>query len=179
MPRCPVCKTSCTVMPYERVPIHHCGSCGGYWVNPNKLDIICERRELNMPEPVKQAMMNRADQANSTDELFCISCGCEMVKERFKYWDDIQIDRCPKCNMIWLDAGELEKCQIYWEYMQDHPEAWGDNNIHERRAMVDAALTQRKAELADERENAAWRRQRLRARGSFGSFGSILGGLFG
>jgi hypothetical protein len=35
-------------------------------------------------------------------------CGCDtkMVEEAFR---DILIDRCPGCNGVWLDPGELEK----------------------------------------------------------------------
>lgn len=170
MPRCPVCKTQCTVMTYERVPLHHCGSCGGYWVSPNKLDVICDRREVQMPGPVQHAMMDLADASNTVDELFCISCGSPMRKAQFKYWDDIQIDHCPKCRMIWLDAGELEKCQIYWEYMQDHPEAWGDTNVLERKAMIESALIERKAQLQDTRELAEEFRRRTRSGAGFTLF---------
>jgi hypothetical protein len=36
----------------------------------------------------------------------CLSCGTKMEK---KIGDGIIIDKCPKCNAVWLDGGELEK----------------------------------------------------------------------
>ena len=45
-----------------------------------------------------------------------------MVKQQFRDWHEIIIDQCPRCSAIWLDPGELEKIQIYWEYAQDHPD---------------------------------------------------------
>ena len=52
----------------------------------------------------------------------CLRCGVIMHKEQFKDWPEIVIDRCGQCQAIWLDPGELEKIQIYWEYAQDHPD---------------------------------------------------------
>ncbi len=152
MPRCPLCKDKCTPIKYENVPVHHCGNCGGYWVTKIKLDRICELREIEMPEAVKQKMMDIADESNSTQKLWCHSCGCEMVKEQFKYWDDIQIDHCPRCDGIWLDRGELEKCQVYWEYLQDHPEQWEGQEVIERKALLEAQFQQRHADVMGQAE---------------------------
>ncbi|MBN2448405.1 MAG: zf-TFIIB domain-containing protein [Phycisphaerae bacterium] len=177
MPRCPVCKDQCFPLKYENVPIFQCGTCGGHWVDKVKLDRICAIREVEMPDAVKQKMMDIADESNSAQKLWCLSCGTEMVKEQFKYWDDIQIDRCPKCNRIWLDRGELEKCQIYWEYMQDHPEEWEGKNLIERKALLDAEFAARRAALKDEAESA---RDRARSMGSLRYYGiaNILRNLF-
>ncbi len=149
MPRCPVCRTQMDRIRYERVPVHNCGSCGGHWVEKPRLDLILARREVQMPEPVKQKMMEIAEESNTTQKLICLTCAKEMVKEQFKHWAEIQLDRCPKCNGIWLDRGELEKCQIYWEYVQDHPEEWENADLAARKALLDAEWANRKAELRD------------------------------
>src|SRR5690606_6806859 len=115
MPHCPVCRVQADPISYEGVRIYNCGQCGGHWLSDARLDVILERRDVAMPEPVRQKMMDLADASHTSDTLLCMTCGREMRKERFKYWDDIQLDRCPKCNGLWLDRGELEKCQIYWE----------------------------------------------------------------
>jgi Zn-finger nucleic acid-binding protein len=117
--RCPVCKTPTDLIQYERIPVYNCGSCGGYWVTKAKLDLILMRREVQMPEAVQKKMIEIANASNSTAQLCCLTCGSVMKRGRFKRWPDIQIDVCPKCQHIWLDRGELEKCQIYWERAQD------------------------------------------------------------
>jgi uncharacterized protein len=122
MPRCPVCKTQTELIKYENVPIHSCGSCGGHWLSELKLGAIVERRDVAMPDAVKRKMVELADASNSTGELWCLGCGTAMAKEFFRGWPRIQLDRCPKCQGLWLDRGELEKCQIFWEYVRDHPE---------------------------------------------------------
>lgn len=175
MPRCPVCKIQCAPTKYENVPVSQCGQCGGYWVSKIKLDRICALRDIQMPEPVRQKMMDIADAHNSTKTLYCLTCGTEMLKEQFKYWDDIQVDFCPKCEGLWLDCGELEKCQIYWEYLEDNRDNWAGREAAERKALLLAKLESRKAELAMERETARERAYQTRRIGMPG----LLWGLFG
>lgn len=174
MPRCPKCKTQAAQIKYENVPIYHCGDCGGHWLtNPQRLELILERREVVMPEPVKQKMMDIADASDSKGVLWCMPCAKEMIKEQFKHWPEIQIDRCPKCGGIWLDQGELEKCQIYWEYAQDHPEEWEGQSLIERKALLNAEWQKRKSELRDRADRTSMFSRHM----SYGS-GSIAMMLF-
>ena len=172
MARCPVCKTQTQLIKYENVPVQSCGSCGGHWLTDAKLDVILKRRDVVMPEPVQQRMMDIADASDSKGVLCCMMCGTEMVKQQFKFWSEITLDRCPKCNGLWLDRGELEKCQIYWEYAQDHPEQWEGRELAEREALLDAQWKQRRHEIKDRAERAkTWARSTGRL--------SMFHGLFG
>ncbi|MFO0839782.1 MAG: zf-TFIIB domain-containing protein [Phycisphaerae bacterium] len=144
MPRCPACKTQALPIEYEGMRIYHCGDCGGHWLSPGRLDVILARRNVEMPEAVRQAFMDLAERLNRPQKLWCMTCGVEMLKEPFRFWDDIQIDRCPKCNGVWLDCGELEKCQIYWEYMIDHPDEWTRQDAYVRKALLETQLDMRK-----------------------------------
>jgi Zn-finger nucleic acid-binding protein len=153
MPRCPKCKTVADPVIYEDVRIYHCGGCGGHWLTQARLDVILRRREVEMPEAVKQKMMDLADDSNTVERLMCFTCGKTMIREQFKHWEDIQIDRCPKCDGLWLDRGELEKCQIYWEYAQDHPELQ-DTDLIERKALLDMEWQRRRQETRDRVQRA-------------------------
>lgn len=159
MPRCPLCKTQADLIKYEGVPIYNCGSCGGHWITKARLDVILARRQVVMPDPVKQKMIEIADASNSTQKLWCMTCGKDMLKEQFRYWPEIQIDCCPKCGGIWLDRGELEKCQIYWEYLQDHPDEWECMNTAARKALLEAELAQRRRDCENERERIKYLRR--------------------
>jgi len=154
MPRCPVCMVKTDMIKYEGVPVYNCGSCGGHWVTASRLDVILARREIVMPDPVKVKMISIADEADSKDTLWCWSCGKEMEKSQFKFWPDIQIDHCPKCHGIWLDRGELEKCQIYWEYMKDHPDSQQAKDAR-RIADLQARWATRKRRLGEKVEGVA------------------------
>jgi Zn-finger nucleic acid-binding protein len=174
-----VCRIQADPISYEGVRIYNCGSCGGHWLTDARLDVILGRRELDMPEAVKQKMMDIADAANSSERLFCMTCGRHMVKEAFKYWDDILIDRCQKCDGIWLDRGELEKCQIYWEYAQDHPEQWENADMVARKAMLCAELEQRRAKARIDTAEAQERPFGVRRGSGARGLGLILGSIFG
>jgi Zn-finger nucleic acid-binding protein len=178
MPRCPKCKTQLAPIGYEGVRIYNCDGCGGHWLSQARLDVILRRRELEMPEAVKQKMMDLADASNAVERLTCFTCGKPMIREPFKYWEDIQIDRCAKCEGIWLDRGELEKCQIYWEYAQDHPEEWQNAPELERKALLELEWQKRRDESRALRESAA----AARYGGNLASSRAIaraLTGLFG
>jgi Zn-finger nucleic acid-binding protein len=162
------------------VAIYNCGDCGGHWLSEARLDVIVKRREYQLPEPVKQKMLEIADASDTAGALMCLTCGRKMVKEQFKHWPDIQIDRCPKCDGIWLDRGELEKCQIYWEYAQDHAEEWEESDLVARRALLEARLQNRRAELRQEIEEAKeTARYGGYGRGGVGRFVRMLTSVFG
>jgi acetyl-CoA carboxylase beta subunit len=54
----------------------------------------------------------RAEQARLTEDaerkshyMRCPKCGGHMVTEEFQR---VQVDRCPDCHGLWLDAGEID-----------------------------------------------------------------------
>jgi len=149
--RCPKCKVLMQRIEYEDVPIRLCGECGGTWLSELSLKAIMHKRQQRLPEPVQQKFLDLADRSDSKEELACLSCGKIMTKQAFMDWDDIVIDRCAGCGGIWLDPGELEKIQIYWEYAQDHPELVNWSAL-ERKALAEAQLAVRKAELRERAE---------------------------
>jgi len=159
--RCPKCKVQTVLVRYEGAAVRMCGQCGGHWVSPIALKAISNRRDTEFNEAVKEQFLRMAERSNSTETLLCMGCGKYMVKERFKDWDDIVIDRCPGCGGIWLDPGELEKIQIYWEHFQDHPEQ-SDMDTLARRALLEAELAQRRR---DEEQAAEDLREVARRRG--------------
>lgn len=162
MPRCPVCRIAIDLIKYEGVPVYNCGTCGGYWLTGARLDLILARREVVMPDAVQVKMIALAEASDSQTELWCWTCGKAMVREPFKHWNEIQLDRCPKCGGLWLDRGELEKCQIYWEYMQDHPDS-EEAQRAEKLGLLNSRWAVRKARLEDKIDRLS--DTRIRAQG--------------
>ncbi|MFQ6048068.1 MAG: zf-TFIIB domain-containing protein [Phycisphaerae bacterium] len=144
--RCPNCKVKTEPVSYEDVRVQMCGQCGGYWVDPLALKRILQSRQQQWPEPVKDRFIEMAEQSNTSRTILCLRCGLQMNKQQFKDWDDIVIDQCPRCQLIWLDPGELEKIQIYWEYAQDHPDADYLDAV-EKKAALQIQWQQRQARL--------------------------------
>lgn len=151
MTRCPKCKVPTTRIEYEGAGVRMCGQCGGTWVTPIALKAIANRRQVAFTEAVKERFVQMADESNATEQLICMRCGKTMIKEHFKEWDDIVIDRCAKCGGIWLDPGELEKIQIYWEYFQDHPEESNMDAIA-KKAVLTEHLRQRKRDIEEAKQ---------------------------
>lgn len=155
MARCPVCKIQIERIPYEGVGVHHCGKCGGYWLTKISLDAVLHRRELVMPPAVQAQMLKLAEESNTIRKLVCLVCGVEMLKTPFKQWTVVQLDRCPRCDGLWFDRGELEKCQLIWERYQDDPDAADPTGVLRRKAEIDAELTRQKSERALLRDEIA------------------------
>lgn len=53
----------------------------------------------------KQRQKREADQARA-NAIQCPKCDGTLLEITH---EDVQIDRCDKCNGVWLDAGELER----------------------------------------------------------------------
>ncbi len=68
-----------------------------------------------------------------------------MTKERFHPMIPVQIDRCPKCDYVWLDAGEQDLLlRLYRALMTDD-----DPAVAEKRAKLARLDTLRSAALSD------------------------------
>ncbi len=57
-----------------------------------------ERKRLELARLAKDA-------ERKSHYLRCPKCGGNLVTEQF---NRVQVDRCPECHGLWLDAGELE-----------------------------------------------------------------------
>jgi Zn-finger nucleic acid-binding protein len=157
MPRCPVCKTPTDLIRYEHVPVYNCGTCGGHWLTPSKLNVILRRQEVLMPPAVRQKMDDLARAANSARKLNCLSCGVTMQKRQMGWARGLALDQCPRCESIWLDQGELEKLQIAWEDLQarlvkkqGQPPGDADLRAIEQAALFDADCVARRDEIREQ-----------------------------
>ena len=57
-------------------------------------------------ELIEQMRAKRAEAERQASAIQCPKCEGTLDELTF---DEIQIDRCNKCNGVWLDAGELEQ----------------------------------------------------------------------
>ncbi|HXT33673.1 MAG TPA: zf-TFIIB domain-containing protein [Vicinamibacterales bacterium] len=39
----------------------------------------------------------------------CVNCGARMLTDWYYGPSNIVIDTCPACDLVWLDAGELQR----------------------------------------------------------------------
>jgi Zn-finger nucleic acid-binding protein len=118
---CPRDKQELEPATYEsHITVHKCPCCGGMWLDKGELEEIEEivgndyTRELSrIPDFIGNAF-EMAKQLNSRD-ISCPACGSLTESTEYAYCSQVVIDRCPGCGGIWLDKGELEAIEIFYE----------------------------------------------------------------
>lgn len=119
--KCPRDQQELKAETYEgHVTVHTCPECGGMWLDKGELEEIEEimehdyRDELaRIPDFIGNAF-EMARQLNSHG-ISCPSCGSKTESTEYAYCSQVVIDRCPECGGIWLDKGELEAIEIFYE----------------------------------------------------------------
>jgi Zn-finger nucleic acid-binding protein len=139
MPRCPSCFVPLARAMESGVKQHTCPNCFGHWMNTLALTRLV-RLGVNEPE-AEVSLVDLAETVAASDNrqaVRCAECEKEMMKDSFHPMIPVRIDKCRKCNTVWLDAGEYALLRaLYRELMtSDDPE------IVRRREKVATALAQ-------------------------------------
>jgi Zn-finger nucleic acid-binding protein len=113
--KCPACKSPLREKGAGGMTLDVCyGGCGGIWFDAAELERVSARAAATLHTiwnvPVIQMKL--------TEPRPCPRCP-EQILER-KWFSDsqkVEIDQCPKCGGVWLDAGEFTR--IYEELKGD------------------------------------------------------------
>lgn len=119
--KCPRDEQELKPATYEgHITVHTCSLCGGMWLDKGELEEIEEiighdyRAELSrIPDFIGNAF-EMARQLNSRN-IPCPACGAITESTEYAYCSQVVIDRCPECGGVWLDKGELEAIEIFYE----------------------------------------------------------------
>jgi len=65
-----------------------------------------ERRKQALAEQQPPADVEASQQQVAVSQFRCPKCGASLVEMHYK---GIEIDKCSRCEGIWLDSGELER----------------------------------------------------------------------
>ena len=112
---CPDCSGQLTSILYEGVDINQCSKCKGILLDEQKLNKIETSREETISRKIKH---NKSRSHESS--LSCPTCNIQMQKSKYGKYTPKTIDKCPQCNNIWLDEGELEDIQVAHEMYEDN-----------------------------------------------------------
>ena len=149
VPRCPVCKTVLTRIEDEGIRSQTCGGCFGTWIGKMQLTRLVRQP---LPSALAQVPLEElaalVTESNTKRILQCPECGLSMKKVRFHDLVPVNLDRCPKCESFWLDAGELSLLRrLYAELMQsDDPRI---TRLREKIGQANIAWAERRAHLAN------------------------------
>jgi len=113
--QCPDCSGQLTPTLYEGVNIHYCSKCNGRLLDEKKLQKIETTREVSISR-------NKEHSKSTSHESLriCPACNVQMQKSKYGKYTPWTIDKCPQCNNIWLDEGELEDIQVVYEMYEDN-----------------------------------------------------------
>lgn len=118
---CPMDGTPLVTEIYETdIEVDVCPRCGGMWLDKGELEAIQQTVErdysealLSVPDTVKASQ--RASKQMSRPMLSCPGCKQEMSRKEYGYGSQVVIDLCAACGGIWLDRGELEELEVFFE----------------------------------------------------------------
>ncbi len=124
--KCPVDHNKLSEKEYERtIMVDQCNSCQGMWMDQWELKAIQANKgkyyqeELKeLPNLIQQSYLQALEKQRPSIE--CPKCnenGKHVTMERREhgYCSQIMIDVCHDCQGIWLDKGEIEALEIFFE----------------------------------------------------------------
>jgi Zn-finger nucleic acid-binding protein/uncharacterized protein YxjI len=114
---CPVCQNALRKTTYEGTNIYPCGQGCGTFLGRRNLRLIEESREESI---LMSAVPKAGDDRGSIKA--CPKCRGEMSKRNYGELNTTVIDYCGSCQGIWLDPGELERIQVFYEAANDFSE---------------------------------------------------------
>ena len=116
---CPVCcSTQLKPIAYESQEIDHCQRCGGIWFDEGELlevvNSLLAKGKID-PQTVKEAYRDKLISTKKMEGIKrkCPRCLVEMDLNNYSYDSNIIIDKCPSCDGIWADAGEMRSVAKY------------------------------------------------------------------
>jgi Zn-finger nucleic acid-binding protein len=105
---CPACSNELTQMTVADVTVDVCkNGCGGIWFDNFELKKFDEPHE-SAGEKLLEIERNPNVQIDRNRRFNCPKCrDVVMMRHFFSVKHKVQVDECPSCAGIWLDAGEL------------------------------------------------------------------------
>ena len=106
---CPRCRQALEVVQVDTINARVCRACTGMLVAQPALIQIVESSWRAVPEKVaNETPLYAPDGWQNEPEFRCSDCNQPMEKYGYMGIAAIQIDRCDACNLVWLDANELQ-----------------------------------------------------------------------
>ncbi len=122
--KCPRDGAELTKHNYEaNVMVDLCPQCKGMFLEAGELEQIQETIENDYSEALKQMpdLIGGAfhmAQEKTRAAVTCPSCAGQTERKEYGYCSQIMIDKCLNCHGIWLDEGEIQALEIFFERSQ-------------------------------------------------------------
>lgn len=122
--KCPACGSELVEVEVGGVKVDVCKEgCGGMWFDNFELKKFDEPHEEDGEELLNMTTDVRAD-IDRSKRYNCPKCGdIVMMRHFFSVKKEVEIDECPGCGGIWLDAGELGRIRSLFNTEQERHQA--------------------------------------------------------
>jgi len=119
--KCPIDNSPLKHKEYERaVMVDQCVTCNGMWLDQWELKAIQANKGKNYSAEIKQLpdLVNASYlQALEKDRpaLNCPKCSVQLDRREHGYCSQILVDICHDCQGVWLDNGEIQALEVFFE----------------------------------------------------------------
>lgn len=119
--KCP--RDDTTLQPFmveARIQVDRCAICKGLWLDKGELEQIQETIERDHTK-LKDEAVNTVEAAyeqvgqRQQGPARCPRCDAEMDTQEYGYNSQVIIDVCPEGCGVWLDDGELQRLEVFYE----------------------------------------------------------------
>lgn len=104
MIECPRCAGKMKLRTVRGVKIDLCEACAGIWLDTLELQDLLQ----GVPGAPAEGPPPEINPPETTGKMSCPHCRLALVPFEYAGDSGIELDRCPKCQGLWLDAGEWE-----------------------------------------------------------------------
>lgn len=121
---CPACGNQLQQMTVSDVSVDVCkGGCGGIWFDNFELKKFDEPHE-SAGEELLDIERDESIVIDRSEKIKCPKCdNIIMMRHFFSVKKEVEVDECPNCCGIWLDAGELAKLRSLFNTEEEKNEA--------------------------------------------------------
>ena len=119
--KCPRDGADLNEQSYESsIDVDACPTCGGMWLDEGELTAIQESKERDHSAQLARMpdLLGAADamaRQRSPGEAACPKCNAQLVTEEYAHCSQILIDACPAGCGVWLDQGEIQSLEVFFE----------------------------------------------------------------
>ena len=122
--KCPACENILQEMTVGDVAVDVCkGGCGGIWFDNFEFKKFDEPHE-SAGEALLDIERDESIVVDHTKKLKCPKCDdVVMMRHFFSVKKGVEVDECPGCGGLWLDAGELRKIRSLFNTEEERHKA--------------------------------------------------------
>ena len=123
--KCPACDKSLAEMTVESITVDVCdGGCGGIWFDNFELEKVDTATE-SAGEGLLEVGRDESINVDHTARRKCPKCDSQFMMRHFASTNrEVEVDECPGCGGVWLDAGELGRIRAQYATDDEQQEAF-------------------------------------------------------